>query len=201
MNEEFDGAGNLYNKYESKNPIVRFLMTRFFLDLDRILCPIRTEISSALEIGCGEGYVTNHLNAIGIPVAGSDVSSRIIDTARKKFPDCVFFTVSVYELGSLCKKYDLIVANEVLEHLKNPDEAIENIRKISRKYILFSVPNEPYFRLANILRAKYVGSGGNTPGHINHWSKRKFEDLLKSHGLKIRECRTSYLWTLALCEN
>jgi 2-polyprenyl-3-methyl-5-hydroxy-6-metoxy-1,4-benzoquinol methylase len=200
MKNNFDGAGNLYNKYESRNPFVQLLMKRFFSDLNSIIYPIKDEIDSALEIGCGEGYITDYFNQKGIPTAGTDVSSRIIDVAKAKFPGRFFFVLSVYDLHSVQKEYDLIVANEVFEHLEDPDRAIEEVKKISRKYILISVPNEPYFSFTNILRLKYLESAGNTPGHLNRWSKKQFEKFLISHGLEITAIKCSTLWTLALCE-
>lgn len=200
MTNDFDGAGNFYNKYESQNPFVQVLMKLFFFDFDAIVHSIKGDVSTALEIGCGEGYITDHINQMGIPIAGTDVSSRIVDVARAKFPNRTFFVLSVYELHSVGKEFDLIVANEVFEHLEDPDSAIEEVKKIAGKYIMISVPNEPWFRFANILRLKYLNSAGNTPAHVNHWSKKQFEKFLISHGLKIKRIKCSTLWTLALCE-
>jgi len=41
--------------------------------------------------------------------------------------------------------YDIIIATEVLEHLDNPIEIINKIKKLSNKFIVLSVPNEPFF--------------------------------------------------------
>lgn len=45
------------------------------------------------------------------------------------------------------KKYDIVIATEVLEHLDDPAEAIRKMKSLSRRYILISVPNEPFFSL------------------------------------------------------
>jgi len=201
LKTEFDGAGNLYNKYESENPIVKVLVKKFFSDLESILIPVKGTVKSAFEIGCGEGYVTGFISQMGIPVMGSDVSPRIIEIARKNHPGINFSVLSIYDLHTISTTYDMVVANEVLEHLSNPDEAMKEIKKIARKYILISVPNEPFFRVANIVRLKYLKDMGNTPGHINHWSKRSLGLFLKRHGLKIRKIKCSTLWIVALCEN
>jgi 2-polyprenyl-3-methyl-5-hydroxy-6-metoxy-1,4-benzoquinol methylase len=196
----FDGAGNLFNKYESKNPFVQFIVKKFFLDFEFILQPVKKELSSVFEIGCGEGYVTGHINKMGLRVTGTDISHRIIEIAKKNNPSIDFFVLSVYDLKTLHTKYDLIVANEVFEHLPDPDSALEEIKKIAGKYILISVPNEPYFRIANIFRLKYLRDAGNTPGHINHWSKKTFENFLLSHKIRVKMIKCSTLWILALCE-
>ena len=200
MKTDFDGAGNLFNKYESENPLVKIMVKKFFSDIESIINPVKRDIKSAFEIGCGEGYVTGYINNMGIPIAGADVSSRIIEIARKNHPGINFSVLSIYDLNTIHTRYDLIVANEVFEHLSNPEGAIEEIKKITGKYILISVPNEPYFRIANILRLKYLKDVGNTPGHRNHWSKKSFRLFLSTHGLKIKEIKCSTLWTIVLCE-
>jgi SAM-dependent methyltransferase len=187
LQTDFDGAGNLFNKYESENPLVKIIVKKFFSDLESMILPVKENIGSAFEIGCGEGYITGYINQMGVPVSGADVSSRIIDIARKNHPGLNFSVLSIYDLHSIHTQFDLIVANEVLEHLSDPDDAIEEIKKVAGKYILISVPNEPYFRLANILRLKYLKDAGNTPGHCNHWSKKRFELFLTSHQLIIKK--------------
>lgn|GEM_PF-4966051 len=54
--------GNIY-KYETKNPLVRFVVNKF-LNLKTLVLPIKNEIRSALEIGCG-GYITKFLWGLG----------------------------------------------------------------------------------------------------------------------------------------
>jgi len=200
MTNRYDGAGNLYNKYESKNPVVKLLMGKFFSDLNKIILPVKDEIVSAYDIGCGEGYITEYFSQMGIPIEGSDISSRIVEIARKNHPSIIFSLRSIYDLSIIEKQFDLIIANEVFEHLSNPDIAIEQLKKISKKYILITVPNEPLFRMANILSLKYLKDAGNTPGHINHWSKKGVELFLTSHKLIIKTTKCSTLWTMVLCK-
>lgn len=200
MPKEFDGGGNYYNKYESNNPAVQMLMRKYFQDLDGLIVPIKDRINLALEIGCGEGYVTQHIQNLGIAIEGTDISERVIKIAQQSHPSLRFSECSVYDLQSLGGTYDLVLANEVLEHLTDYNRAIEEMKSVTRKYLFFSVPNEPYFRFGNILRLKYLENFGNTPGHINHWSLQDFEKLLISADLDIVEIKPSTLWVMALCE-
>ncbi|MDK2990013.1 MAG: hypothetical protein PWR16_1542 [Methanoculleus sp.] len=196
----FDGGGNYYNKYESKNPIVKTLMKRYFQDLDSIILPLKKEVRFALEIGCGEGYITEHVNDLGINIEGADVSERVIKTAQTIHPTIQFSECSIYNLKPLGRMYDLIMANEVFEHLENIDDALDEMRNTTKRFLFFSVPNEPYFRFANVARLKYLNDLGNTPGHINHWSIRSFKELLQNSNLTIVDIRPSTLWIMALCE-
>lgn len=200
MTEKFDGGGNYYNKYESKNPIVQTLMKKYFKDLDSLVLPIKHEIATALEIGCGEGYVSKHLQDLGINIEGADISDRIIHVARKLHPSIPFRTQSIYDLDPSKYKYDIIFANQVFEHLVETRTAISYVKKSSSKYLFFSVPNEPFFRIVNLLRMKYLSKVGNPPGHINHWSKKSFQLFLESNELDIINITTSTIWILALCK-
>ena len=49
-------TGNTYDKYGSTNPIVRRLMARFERDLGELFT--RAAPSSVLDVGCGEGVLT-----------------------------------------------------------------------------------------------------------------------------------------------
>lgn len=199
MKKNIDG-GNLYNKYESKNPLVNFLMRSYFNDFDSLIYPIKDEIESAFEIGCGEGYLTKHVKDMGILIKGADISEKVIEHARKIHPSIKFSVKSIYEIGNQNEKHNLILASEVLEHLEKPDYAINELKKSTNKYIFLSVPNEPFFRLANILRLKYINDFGNTPGHINHWNSRNFKEFMENNSLKIVNFKVSTLWLMALCE-
>lgn len=46
------------------------------------------------------------------------------------------------------KKYDLVMATEVLEHVDDPVAMINSMMKLSNRFVLISVPNEPFFSLA-----------------------------------------------------
>ena len=95
-------------------------------------------IISILDLGCMDDYIlkriSNKINYIGIDDEPLCENPRI----QKK---------RVEEIIKENKKYDLVMATEVLEHLDNPVQGIETLKKLSKKYILISVPNEPFFSL------------------------------------------------------
>lgn len=43
------------------------------------------------------------------------------------------------------KKYDIVLCTEVLEHLDDPVDVIKKIKRLSKRFVLISVPNEPFF--------------------------------------------------------
>jgi hypothetical protein len=48
-------------------------------------------------------------------------------------------------------------------------------------------------------RGAYVRDLGNTPGHVNHWSKRDFVAFLNRHG-RVVEARSPFPWTMCLVD-
>lgn len=188
MNRERQPEGNYYNKYDSKNPVEAMLMNGFYkalyLCIDRVLEKNGGgKQINVLEAGCGEGEVSNlvwqYLKYKGCDVnfEAFDISDKIIMEASKKNPNIIFTVNNIY---SICpeKKFDFVICSEVCEHLEMPQKAIEELKKVSSDFI-FSVPNEPIWRILNMVRGKYIRRFGNTPGHIRHWSKRKFVKMLK----------------------
>ena len=105
-----------------------------------------------------------------------------IEKARLDYQFIQFYVDSIYNIDSNDNNYDLVIACEVLEHLEEPEIALSELFRISNKYVLISVPNEPFWRIANFARGKYLNRLGNTPGHINHWSKNGIIDLTSKYG-------------------
>ncbi len=69
--------------------------------------------------------------------------------------------------------------------------------RVASKYLLVSVPREPIWRAVNIARGAYIKDLGNTPGHLNHWSKRSFIAELSKVGTVV-EARSPFPWTMLL---
>lgn len=198
--------GNYFDKYNSSNVIIKKMMEGFFNAYNELINEVILQkeskaIKSVLEAGCGEGEVTNYLykKIKGAKIEAFDVSTKVIEIAKELSKDCeIHFEVgSIYDIR-VKEKYELVVCSEVLEHLENPEKALEQLRDATKEYIICSVPREPIWRILNMMRGKYWRHLGNTPGHINHWSKRKFLSFLKKNGCKIVDVKTPLPWTVVL---
>lgn len=192
-------GGNLYNKYASKNPVVKILIKKFFIDFDAFFDLIN--VSDVLDVGCGEGYVTNHIKEYRneIHIEGVDYSPEIIKKAIRLNPRIKFTEGSIYDLKYNDNTFDLSVASEVLEHLEEPEKGIVELKRVSKKYCIITVPNEPFFRIANLFRLKYLSTLGNTPGHVQNWTRKDFRRLLDNNFSNV-SIKISTLWQIALCE-
>lgn len=197
---DFTMGGNLYDKYNSKNFLIRRMMQGFFAAYQGLLKNVVYE--NVMEAGCGEGYISDfiyHLRPVSI--RAFDISPEVITVAQKKMPYISFHTGSIYQIESESKEYDLVVASEVLEHLEDPAAALRELMRISRKYIIVSVPRESIWRILNCCRGKYLCDFGNTPGHIQHWSKGQFIQFLKTtvqEQFEIVQTESPLPWTVVL---
>ena len=144
----------------------------------------QTGKSNIYEAGCGEGNLSLMLKEKGYQVHGSDFSKSIINIARAEkegYRKSMFEVKSIYNLNSNTDKRDLVCCCEVLEHIEHPRKGLESLLNIVGQYIIMSVPREPIWRAMNFVRGKYISEWGNTPGHINHWSRRQFVDLVSDY--------------------
>lgn len=192
-------AGNAYDKYNSGNPIARALMAGFLGTFDALVA--RAEPKTAFEIGCGEGELSLRLLRRGIDARGADLEEEVVAGANARSAAAEygarFQAKSVYDLAPGEIEADLIVCCEVLEHLPDPARALDVIAAQQAGHILFSVPREPLWRALNLARGKYVGALGNTPGHLQHWSRTGFRRLIGSRFEIVAE-RAPLPWTMLL---
>lgn len=201
LKEEGIFVGNSYDKYGSRNPIVRKIIEGFSKDLSELVTIASP--NTIHEVGCGEGvWVLNWVHK-GISARGTDFSIKVIEMARlnaieKGLSPAIFEPQSIYDLNASRDKADLIVCCEVLEHLQYPEDALRVLQNIIDEYLIVSVPREPIWRILNLARGKYLRNMGNTPGHIQHWSKSSFVQLVSKY-FEVVEIKSPLPWTMLLC--
>ncbi len=189
-------VGNVFDKYASRNLVVRHLMNGFF----RAVGDFYEEVGAAsvLEVGCGEGRLAQRLLARGQRPQRfelTDVSLARLDSALD--PLFVAKEASVYALPYDRGAFDLVVCCEVLEHLEHPKQALAEIARVARGYVLLSTPREPLWRAMNLARGRYIASFGNTPGHLQHWSRRSLLALVSQY-VRVEKVAAPLPWTVVL---
>lgn len=194
-------VGNTYDKYGSKNPVIRWMMKGFDESLAGLVAAASPR--SIHEVGCGEGYWTLRWLAAGIDARGCDVSSTAIGLARRNaeargLDTGRFESRSIYDLAAGRDSADLVVCCEVLEHLDDPEEGLRALQRIVGRHLILSVPREPIWRALNLARGKYVGQAGNTPGHVQHWSSTAFVRLVSRY-FRVGPVLTPLPWTMLSC--
>jgi 2-polyprenyl-3-methyl-5-hydroxy-6-metoxy-1,4-benzoquinol methylase len=192
-------TGNTYDKYGSANLLVRRLMTGFERTLDELLTS--AEPHSLLDVGCGEGVLVHQwAQRLGERrVVGIDLEEQSIQAgwSERQAPNLEYHVMRAENLPFAENEFDLATAIEVLEHVPDPEHTLAEMARCAERHLLVSVPREPLWRMLNMARGAYLPQLGNTPGHINHWSKRSFLKLLARYG-EVAEARSPFPWTMML---
>lgn len=194
-----DNYGNK-QKHESGNPIQQALLGRFKGEVVRLAR--RVAPRDVLEVGCGEGYMLQvlHQANLGASLTGVDISETAIADARERLGETAKLEArDARELADDGRTFDLVVMLEVLEHIPDPAQMLPILDKLTDRYLLLSVPWEPFFRGLNLLRGKHVGALGNDPEHVNHWGRRSFFSFVEQR-FTILETPVVFPWTMCLAE-
>lgn len=186
-----------FRKHTHRNPIQRFLLDNFYKHVFRLLKLVPN--GSILDVGCGEGFTLHKLQEahIGKKLEGIEYQEKAIKLGKKQYPDLLIKQGSIYELPYKDSAFDLVLCTEVLEHMEDPKKALAELVRVSKKYVLLSVPNEPFFMLAQLLRGKNWSRLGNDIEHINHWSFLGFQKFV-SEKIKIQAISIPFFWTIIL---
>lgn len=189
-------TGNTYDKYGSTNPIEQKLMAGFMGSLESMLDGLAP--ARILEIGVGEGHVMTRVRdrfplatlvGLDLPDPGLAGHWRNLELA------CMFGDAT--RLPFADDTFDLVMAIEVLEHVPGPEAALVELARVCRPAgtMIASVPFEPIWRAGNMARRRYVRSWGNTPGHVNHWTRWGFARFV-GRRFVVDEVASPLPWTM-----
>lgn len=192
-----------YKKHTTKNPLQRFFIQNFEKTLASQVKKLNVE--SVLDAGAGEGFTLEYLRLANIAKTyeGIDFLKTAVELGNKAHPKIILKQASIYEMPYKNDSFDLVMCTEVLEHLEEPKKALKEIFRVTRRYALLSVPNEPIFVGSNFLRGKNWSRLGNDIEHINHWTFWGFENFVKKNaGVNVKIIRRKYPfpWTMLVLE-
>jgi SAM-dependent methyltransferase len=195
---EEPAPGEPTSVYVSPNPLVRWATRRFLHCIMKSVSEVGSEQMRVLDAGCGEGFVVRAL-AQTCPdwhLVPLDVDRRRLQVVRCSTSHLDVVAASVYELPFAEDTFDVVLANELLEHLHDPARALAELRRVCKRRALLSVPLEPLFSLVNLCRGAHIRRLGRTPTHVNFWGRRGFLNLLHSSGWKVVRVRRCLIWTI-----
>lgn len=167
-------------EYKNQNIIVKYLFENFFRTIKQTIESLDPN-DRILEIGCGAGEssrrIINMLSEQYFEV--SEYDERYIEILTKTEFPVKITQESVYQLNRKDNEFNCIILLEVLEHLYDYRAALQEIFRVAERHVIISVPNEPLWSILNMLRGKYIKSLGNTPGHVNRWSRYRIAKLIE----------------------
>jgi 2-polyprenyl-3-methyl-5-hydroxy-6-metoxy-1,4-benzoquinol methylase len=165
-----------------------------------------------LDIGCGNGSLSNFLAKNGYEVVGIEESESGVKFASHTFPDCHFIQGSIYNLPytALGDKFDVVIASEVIEHLFYPKELVRNAKKCLNPNgrLILTTPYHGYIKNLLLAVSGKMDKHFTTlwdGGHIKFFSVATMNELLKSENytdIKFKfSGRFPYLWKSMLCSS
>ncbi len=159
----------------------------------------KTFPKSFLDIGCGEGWALKFFKKKGWEVLGLDYSSN---GCQKFNPECMenLLAGNIYEninkLIEQGKKFDVLWADNVLEHVIDPGSLVNDFKKIITLsgILVAEVPNDFSIIQNYILDKGYVDKKYwiDIPEHLSYFDKNGFENLLYSNGWQTIICLADY---------
>lgn len=184
-------------KYESGNPLRKIFLRPFQRRFLTVLETIRP--MDLFEVGAGEGYLLEqiHRRLPDVRLVGVDVEASIIAEGKRVFPHLDLRQGNIYQLNEPDHSWDVVVASEVLEHLDRPADGLRELARVAKRYVVLSVPWEPWFRLMNFARGQHLRRWGNHPEHVNNWTRQTFARFVGSQ-LTVERVIPSYPWTIVL---
>lgn len=139
--------------------------------------PIRS--GSSLDVGCGNGAFVAALRDRGFDASGIDFSERAIAAGARHFHLNQLYAISVEAFAERHpdRKFDLITAFEVLEHMDDSAAFVDRLKGLLRPggWLIVSVPNRERF-------PRLLNEGDLPPHHFTRWSTRVISTFLTARG-------------------
>lgn len=185
-----------YEKYQTGNPIMRRVIRRF---LDRVVSHVGdARPERVIDLGAGEGIVARELAHLPFPIQyrGIEIDPEAVRVARREVPGLDFREGDILSIDPEKGWADVALCLEVLEHLEDPQRAVDRIAEWTRSMAIVSVPWEPFFRGGNLLRGKYLATWGNHPEHVQQFGPRSLAEVLERRFRLVR-VETCFPWLIA----
>jgi 2-polyprenyl-3-methyl-5-hydroxy-6-metoxy-1,4-benzoquinol methylase len=163
-----------------------------------------------LDLGCGNGSLTNLFDQQGFDVVGIEESTSGVEQARKSFPNITFLQLSLYSPPpqQLLNTFDVVVSSDVVEHLFYPRELPRFAKQCLKPkgQLIVTTPYHGYWKnlalaLLNAMDRHHTALWDG--GHIKFFSVSTLSQLLQEEGFSDLSFkfagRLPYLWKGMLC--
>lgn len=127
------GEGVVKRKHPAHPVVAAFAQPKLAYILKHVNLPERPQL---LDVGCGNGYFTYYLDQIS-PTIGLDYAPAML----RLHPGQRLAQASAFELPFASQTFDLVFCSNLLHHLPEPVEAVREMQRVSRRYVVISEPN------------------------------------------------------------
>jgi len=143
-----------------------------------------------LDLGCGQGHITDKMRQAlySAEFTGLDYSISAIDYAHEHYPGIDFAVGDAYENPYALKFFDVVVCNNLWEHVPDPLFLLSRIDWILKPggFIIVSTPSR--YRLRNLFRV-LIGKPVSfmSHHHVTEYSVGQVIEQLRYRRFKLRK--------------
>jgi 2-polyprenyl-3-methyl-5-hydroxy-6-metoxy-1,4-benzoquinol methylase len=175
----------VYNQYHNQLDLYLDLVARY-------------RATSVLDVGCAQGTLALLLAERGARVTAVDIRSPFLDYAatRVERGDVRFLAANIFDQPDL-GVFDLVFANQIIEHLVYPTEFLKTLSKYVRPagILVVSTPNHGYFRsnlpsyteLGDPRKHEHLQFSAGGGDHFFAYTENELRQAAAGAGLKVRE--------------
>ncbi|MDD5237254.1 MAG: class I SAM-dependent methyltransferase, partial [Candidatus Omnitrophica bacterium] len=141
-----------------------------------------------LEIGCSTGFFLDEARRLKWDVYGVEMSKWAIDYCKGKLNLENIYEGTLEEAKLPYNFFDAIVMSDVIEHLYDPRQTLNEVRRILKPdgVLCISTPDIDSF-LSRILKARWWGI---QRAHLFYFSRKTLEEMLIASGFKAIKFRS-----------
>ena len=164
--------------YEN-NPDISIQVKEVFIHIKKYFS---TDIN-ILDFGCGDGRSMSFSKELGFKnVYGLEISNHLMEKA-KKYGYTIFNDKKQIPLNL---RFDVVISDNVFEHISNLDEILDDIKKIMTDdgVLIACVPNVR----ARCMYNSYVDLLWDT--HYWQFNPETFSEIFKKNGFNVLDCQT-----------
>ena len=153
------------------------------------------EGGSVLDLGCGDGILLDSLKLRGNRVEGVDISREAVKKCEAKGHKVELFDFSDGKLPYSDNSFDYVVMLDVLEHLYDPDTTLAEAKRVSKRFIILSVPNFSSLpaRL-QVFLGRVPENNRRGKGHIFWFNWNVLVKMVRAKGLRITNSKYRTFW-------
>ena len=155
-----------------------------------------------LDVGCGGGQLLeNFAKFPQVEVYGVDISEKALQIARTRGYKVFLCNVETEKLPFNDESIDIVVVNDLLEHLITPDNLLREVYRILKREgkLVISVPNishpvswfmQIFLDLPPMQSARYKSV------HVRDYTLRILKCVMKLNGFRVKQVKGTYLYPL-----
>lgn len=149
-----------------------------------------------LDVGCAQATLAMTLAEDGFQVVASDLRAEFLEYAKSRYErgDIRFVAGNVFDL-ELAEKFDLVYANQIIEHLVHPVDFLRKLREFvaPHGHLVVATPHHGFVmsrlpshrELGDVTRFEDQQFTADADGHFFAYTSGELEDYCRQAGFQV----------------